>query len=136
MPLWPVLVACALVIGFAWGSIAPESWNLAPADGILLGSALYMAAWKRFVERRETAWTERGESGWAWRGLVAGLALRAALFVALVSLQATLCFEVVPNADVRRGFIVLSAWIVMLALIDAGQPAVAPVTAASRPPSR
>ena len=138
MRLWLVLFLGALAIGLVCGSVAPERWSLAPADGLLLGSALYIAGWKRFVERRELTWREestppRGDTGAGaaaganataaaaaarTQGLIAGLALRAALFVLLVSIQATLCFDVLPNADVRRGFVVLSAWVVMLALID------------------
>jgi hypothetical protein len=130
VPTWMVLLACAVAVGAALGSIAPESWGLAPADGLLLGSALYMAAWKRFVERREV---DGGIGASGWGGFLAGLSLRAAIFLLLVCAQAFLCFHVIPDADVRRGFVVLSAWVVMLALIDTGT-APGGAIAASRPP--
>lgn len=142
MRTWVVLLACSVALGTAWSWIAPERWEFGPADGLLVGSALYMAAWRRFLERREAAAAEierLGSLGSA--GFVAGLALRALIFLLLVCVQAFLCFQVAPEADVRRGFVVLSAWIVMLALMDTGMarrddgPARA-ATAASRLPSR
>ena len=50
-------------------------------------------------------------------GLLLGLAARAAIFLALWWTQAVLCFDVMPDADVRRGFITLSAWVVAQALL-------------------
>jgi hypothetical protein len=135
---WVLVLIGSLFLGSALGAAAPAIWTFRWTDGVLLGSALYVAGLRRYVERRE------GEAGFAvvgGAGLVAemlpGLLLRAALFMAILSVQATLCFQVIPGADVRRGFVVLSAWVVMQALIDTGTArGSVPSTAASRPPVR
>lgn len=136
MRTWLVLLACAVALGTAWSWIAPERWAFGPADGVLVGSALYMAAWKRFVERRDAAAADIARLGSG--GFLAGLTLRAVVFLLLVCIQAFLCFQIAPDADVRRGFVVLSAWVVMQALMDTGvvRRDAGGATAASRLPSR
>jgi hypothetical protein len=131
---WMILLPFAVALGAALGHAAPASWDLGPADGLLFGSALYAGSWRRFVERREG----RAEIGaLSDPALLLGLSLRAALFTLLVCVQAYLCFQAVPSADVRRGFVVLSAWVVMQALIDTGTArAAATASAASQPPAR
>jgi hypothetical protein len=130
-----ILLTFAVALGAALGHAAPASWDLGPADGLLFGSALYASSWRRFVERREAATSGVGSLGDP--ALLLGLSLRAALFTLLVCVQAYLCFQAVPGADVRRGFVVLSAWVVMQALIDTGTArAAAAASAASRPPAR
>lgn len=143
MRAWILVLIGSLLVGSALGEAAPASWTFHWTDGVLLGLALYAAALRRYVDRREVDAVRDGAGGMAAAsGLVLtmlpGLLLRTALFAAILSLQATLCFDVVPNADVRRGFVILSAWVVMLALIDT-EPARGPVaraTEASPPPSR
>ena len=145
---WVLVLTGSLLLGAALGAAAPASWMLRWTDGLLLGAALYVAGLRRFVERHEAeaeASREAEGGGAHARGfalasaMAPGLLLRAALFVAILSVQAYFCFTVVPDADVRRGFIVLSAWVVMQTLIDTGTtrgPAVARVSAASPPPAR
>jgi hypothetical protein len=135
---WVLVLVGSLFLGSALGALAPASWTFRWTDGVLLGSALYVAGLRRYVERREgeAALAAVGSAGLV-AGMLPGLLLRAALFVAILSVQATLCFQVVPEADIRRGFVVLSAWVVMQALIDTGTARGAvPATAASRPPVR
>lgn len=94
--------------GLALAALAPERWAISPVHGLLLGLALYAGALRGHVDRAIAA-----ASGTAWLGLAA----RAAIFLALWWTQAVLCFDVIPDADVRRGFITLSAWVVAQALL-------------------
>lgn len=104
-----ILVALVSALaGLALAGLAPHRWGVTPVHGFLLGLALYAAALRGKVERAIA-----GASGAAWLGLAA----RAAVFLALWWTQATLCFDVMPDADVRRGFITLSAWVVAQALL-------------------
>jgi hypothetical protein len=95
--------------GVALAALAPERWAIGPVHGVLLGLALYAGALRGQVERAIAG----AASGTAWLGL----ATRAAIFLALWWTQAVLCFDVMPDADVRRGFITLSAWVVAQALL-------------------
>jgi hypothetical protein len=104
-------ILVALVSGLAGlglAVLAPERWAISPVHGLLLGLALYAGALRGHVDRAIAT-----ASGTAWLGLAA----RAALFLALWWTQAVLCFDVIPDADVRRGFITLSAWVVAQALL-------------------
>lgn len=94
--------------GLALAALAPGRWGITPVHGVMLGLALYAAALRGQVERAIAQ-----ASGGAWLGL----ALRASVFLALWWTQAVLCLDVIPNADVRRGFITLSAWVVAQALL-------------------
>jgi len=103
-----VALVCG-VAGLALAGLAPERWGLTPVHGVLVGLALYAAALRGQIERAIAGAT----SGTAWLGLV----VRAAVFLALWWTQAVLCFDVIPDADVRRGFITLSAGVVAQALL-------------------
>jgi hypothetical protein len=48
-----------------------------------------------------------------------GLATRTFAFLAVAALQAMVCFEWAPDADLRAGFVVASTWLAALGLIDA-----------------
>ncbi|HET9251143.1 MAG TPA: hypothetical protein VFP58_03425 [Candidatus Eisenbacteria bacterium] len=146
---WALVLAGSILLGSFLGAAAPATWPFRWTDGLLLGSALYAAALRRYVDRREAeaACVTGGETASPSariRSMIPGLLLRTALFALLVSVQAALCFDVLPNADVRRGFVVLSAYVVMLALIDTGMtrreaPRGSPhagASEASRPPCR
>ena len=105
-----ILVALASgLLGLALAGLAPERWGITPVHGLLLGLALYAGALRGHGERAIAG----AASGTAWLGLAA----RAAIFLALWWTQAVLCFDVIPDADVRRGFITLSAWVVAQALL-------------------
>jgi hypothetical protein len=45
--------------------------------------------------------------------MLPGLLLRSALFGAVLVGIASLCFDVAPESDLRRGFVVLSTWVVL-----------------------
>lgn len=94
--------------GLALAALAPHRWGFTPVHGFLLGLALYAASLRGRVEHAIVA-----AKGAAWLGLAA----RAAVFLALWWTQAVLCFDVIPDADVRRGFITLSALVVAQALL-------------------
>jgi hypothetical protein len=103
--------------GLALAGIAPARWEMTPVHGLLLGLALYAAALRGHIEQAFSgASTAAARSAWT------GLAIRAAVFLALWWTQAVLCFDVIPGADVRRGFITLSAWVVAQALLGGGTP--------------
>ena len=101
------------LLGLALAGLAPQRWGITPVHGLLLGLALYAAALRGQVERAIAGAT----SGTAWLRL----GVRAVLFLALWWAQAVLCFDVIPDADVRRGFITLSAWVMAQALLG-GSP--------------
>jgi hypothetical protein len=125
---WILVLILSVLIGGVLGSMAPRSWGFGPADGLWIGSALYVAGLRRHVEHAEEEWDvdalARGErpatAGTILATLAPGLLLRTAIFTALLSIQAFLCFHVVPGVDVRRGFVLLSAWVVTQALVDSG----------------
>jgi hypothetical protein len=100
--------------GLALAGFAPARWEMTPVHGLLLGLALYAAALRGHIEQAFS--TAAARSAWT------GLAIRAAVFLALWWTQAVLCFDVIPGADVRRGFITLSAWVVAQALLGGGSP--------------
>ena len=101
--------------GVALAGAAPARWEMTPVHGLMLGLALYAAALRGHVERAFSgAGAAGGRSAWT------GLAIRAAIFLAFWWTQAVLCFDVIPGADVRRGFITLSAWVVAEALLGGG----------------
>lgn len=101
--------------GLALAGFAPARWEMTPVHGLLLGLALYAAALRGHIEQAFSGTTAPGS---AWTGL----AMRAAVFLAIWWTQAVLCFDVIPGADVRRGFITLSAWVVAQALLGGGAP--------------
>lgn len=133
MRAWILVLIGSLLLGAAIGAAAPATWTFRWTDGALLGLALYAAALRRYVDRREARAVRDGGVARSYelvRTMLPGLLFRTALFAAILALQATLCFDLIPNADVRRGFVVLSAWVVMLSVIDTG------TNEASRPLSR
>jgi hypothetical protein len=101
--------------GLALAGAAPARWEMTPVHGLMLGLALYAAALRGHIER---AFPVAGPAG--ARSAWTGLAIRTAVFLALWWTQAVLCFDVIPGADVRRGFITLSAWVVAQALLGGG----------------
>ena len=114
----PILVAfLSGLAGLALAGFAPARWEMTPVHGLMLGLALYAAALRGHVEQAFS-----GAAVVAARSAWTGLAIRAAVFLALWWTQAVLCFDVIPGADVRRGFITLSAWVVAQALLGGGAP--------------
>jgi hypothetical protein len=101
--------------GLALAGFAPARWEMTPVHGLMLGLALYAAALRGHIGR---AFSGAGAAG--ARAAWTGLAIRTAVFLALWWTQAVLCFDVIPGADVRRGFITLSAWVVAQALLGGG----------------
>ena len=112
---WIVLAAGSAAAGLALAALAPGRWEITPVHGLLLGLALYAAALRGHASRIEET-SPRGQPR-AWLEL----AVRASVFLALWWVQAALCFDVMPSADVRRGFVTLSAWVVAQALLG-GSP--------------
>ena len=113
---WIVVYFASVALGLALWRLAPSKWGLEFPQGILIGSALYFGALHRYT-LRATADTE-GNRWVGWSGLVPGLIPRAALFLALAGLQAFACYEWMPAADVRGGFVISATWLVALSLID------------------
>ena len=93
------VAALAVGAGIAIALAAPRTWGVAPFHGILLGSALYVAALRHG----------------------SGAAVRAAAFLALAAAQAYVVFVAAPGADVRATFVILSTWIVLESV--GGRPA-------------
>jgi len=117
-PTWIPIYVGSVLIGLAAWWVSPERWKLEPTLALFLGSALYFGALHRYVRRL----AENGAPV-RWGGLLLGVTLRAAMFLALVALQAYLCFEVAPDADVRGGFVLAATWLVTQGLIDPRRPA-------------
>jgi hypothetical protein len=109
----PVILAAVLsfFVGSAVVGIAPASWRLAPWQGLLFGTALYMGVLHRWIARPE--WDSR---------MAAGLVWRAALFIAFVAGHAYTYFEWIPAADVRAPFVMLSGWVVAETLLSPRAP--------------
>jgi len=112
---WIVIYAASVLMGLALWRLAPTRWGLEFPQAVLIGSALYFGALHRYTLRATAAagprWVGRG-------GLLPGLIPRAAFFLALAGLQAFACFEWMPGADVRGGFVISATWLVSLSLID------------------
>ena len=106
---WIVVYAASLLVGLALWRLAPARWGLEFTQAMLLGSALYFGALHRYTLRATAG--ERTK-------LLPGLLLRAAFFLALAGFQALACFEWMPTADVRGGFVLSGTWLVSLSLID------------------
>jgi len=121
-----VVYVASVAVGLLLWKLAPSRWGLEFPQGILIGSALYFGALHRYT-LRATAQArvadgdsaEAGTDRWVgWGGLLPGLIPRAAVFLALAGLQALACYEWMPSADVRGGFVVSAAWLASLSLID------------------
>lgn len=126
---WMVVYVVSVAVGLALWRLAPSRWGLEFPQGILIGSALYFGALHRYT-LRATAQARAADGGSAdagtdrwvgWGGLLPGLLRRTAVFLALAGLQAFACFEWMPSADVRGGFVVSAAWLASLSLIDSPQ---------------
>lgn len=113
---WIVVYVASVFMGLALWRMAPSRWGLEFPQAILIGSALYFGALHRYTLR---VTTDAGPNRWiGWGGLLPGLIPRAALFLALAGFQALACYEWMPAADVRGGFVISAAWLVSLSLID------------------
>ena len=113
---WIVIYAASVLTGVALWRLAPGRWGLELPQAVLIGSALYFGALHRYTLRATAA---AGPNRWVGRGgLLPGLIPRAAFFLALAGLQAFACFEWMPGADVRGGFVISATWLVSLSLID------------------
>jgi hypothetical protein len=113
---WIVLAVGSAAAGLALAALAPRHWEITPVHGLLLGLALYAAALRGHASRIEEASASGEPRAWL------GLGVRASVFLAVWWVQAALCFDVMPSADVRRGFVTLSAWVVAQALLGGGAP--------------
>ena len=67
---WVLVLVGSLFLGSALGASAPASWTFRWTDGVLLGSAIYVAGLRRYVERREG---EARLAGVGSASLVAGM---------------------------------------------------------------
>jgi len=113
---WIVVYVASVAVGLALWRLAPSRWGLEFPQAILIGSALYFGALHRYTLR---ATAGAGTNRWVgWGALLLGLIPRAGLFLALVGLQAFACYEWMPGADVRGGFVISATWLVSLSLID------------------
>jgi hypothetical protein len=119
---WIVVYALSLLVGLALWRLTPARWGLEFPQAMLLGSALYFGALHRYTLRATAGATAgAGAEPNHWFGLgrlLPGLMLRAAFFLALAGFQALACFEWMPTADVRGGFVLSGTWLVSLSLID------------------
>ena len=121
MRTWALVFVGSLVLGSLIGAATPARWMFRWTDGILIGSALYVAGLHRFVERREVEEREAAGTGRRARSLQAmlpGLLLRSALFAAVLVGISALCFDVAPESDLRHGFVVLSTWVLLMTWSD------------------
>ena len=111
-----MVYVASVAVGLALWRLAPSRWGLEFPQAILIGSALYFGALHRYTLR---ATAGAGTNRWVgWGALLPGLIPRAGLFLALVGLQAFACYEWMPGADVRGGFVISATWLVSLSLID------------------
>jgi hypothetical protein len=110
---WMMAYAVCLVLGIALWKLAPVRWNLEPAQAAMIGTSIYFAALHRWILRAQAK--PGGRSGAV---LLRGALLRGAFFLALVGIEGYLCFEAWPRLDLRAGFVLSSAWLVALAVID------------------
>ncbi len=110
---WIPIYAGSVLIGLGAWWVSPERWKLEPTLALFLGSALYFGALHRYVRR-----LVEGGPPVRWGRLLLGVTIRTAAFLALAALQAYLCFEVAPDADVRGGFVLAATWLVAQGLID------------------
>ena len=129
MRSWIAALLFSFAVGGTLGLLCPRQWGFGPADGIWIGSALYVAGLRRYVDRATASWDFEADHGdvpprQAVAVLLPGVLGRTTIFLGLFSLQAYLCFHVLPGVDVRRGFVLLSAWVVMQALFDTREIAV------------
>jgi hypothetical protein len=115
---WIVVYAVSLLVGLALWRLAPERWGLEFPQAMLLGSALYFGALHRYTLRATEGAGAEPNHWVGLGGLLPGLLLRSAFFLALAGLQALACFEWMPTADVRGGFVLSATWLVSLSLID------------------
>ena len=123
---WIVVYVASVAVGLALWRLAPSRWGLEFPQAILIGSALYFGALHRYTLRATAeprvpdgdaagAGTDRRVG---WGGLIPGLLRRTALFLALAGFQALACYEWMPTADFRGGFVISAAWLASLSLID------------------
>lgn len=114
--LWIATLAASLVIGAALWLLTPERWGLPWTQALMIGATLHFGALHRFVVR---ATEPTGTGRRLGRGaLLSGLLARAGVFIALAGFQALICFEWLPDVDVRFGYVIASSWLFALALID------------------
>lgn len=125
---WIVVYAASLLVGLALWRLAPARWGLEFTQAMLLGSGLYFGALHRYTLRAGAGATAgvgaaagvgAEPNHWVRLGrLLPGLIVRGAFFLALAGVQALACFEWMPTADVRGGFVLSGTWLVSLSLID------------------
>lgn len=117
--IWVAVYAGSVCLAAFLAALLPRPWDIRPVEALLLGSALYFGALHRHVLRldpgRERPLPER------LAAVAPGLLPRAALFLAIAAIQAYACYEWIPHADVRGGFVVATTWLAALAVIDASR---------------
>ena len=115
---WIAVYAGSVCLASFLASVLPRRWGIHPVEALLLGSALYFGALHRHVlladPGRGRPFAER------LRVVTPGLVPRGALFLGIAAIQAYACYEWMPHADVRGGFVVATTWLAALATIDAG----------------
>lgn len=113
---WVAVYAGSVCLAVFLSALLPREWNIRPVEALLFGSALYFGALHRHVRRADPGGarplTER------LAAVAPGLLPRTALFLAVAAIQAYACYEWMPHADVRGGFVVATTWLAALATID------------------
>ena len=119
--LWIVVYVGNVCLAFLLVSLLPRTWEIRPFEALVFGSALHFGALHRHVGRADPG---RGRPlGSRLAALLPGLFPRASLFLAVAAIQAYACYEWMPHADVRGGFVTATTWLAALAMIDAGPQA-------------
>jgi len=105
----PVYVAM-LAIGCAAASILPRSWGFTPPSGYLVGTALYFAAFQRYLVRERSAPLDAPLRWIGPGGLLAPVLRRAGAFLALLAALLYVVCDVLRSVDLRWPLVTLAAW--------------------------
>ena len=116
---WVAVYVGSVCVATFLAALLPRDWEIRPVEPLLFGSALYFGGLHRHVVRADPG-RPRPFAG-RLAAVAPGLAPRAAFFLAVAAIQAYACYEWMPHADVRGGFVVATTWLAGLATIDASR---------------
>ena len=113
---WIAVYVGSVCLAFFIAALLPRAWGIQPIEAFFLGSALYFGALHRHVLRADPGPDRPFADRLA--AVAPGLLPRGGLFLLVAAIQAVACFQWVPHADLRGGFVVTTTWLASLAVID------------------